>query len=48
MMCFLCVCLSVISQGFSVSYQFLFRERVELHAVFRTEIMGKGTCLDFF
>ena len=35
-----------ISQGFSVPYQFLFWERVELHAVLRTEIMRKGTCLD--
>ena len=35
-----------ISQGFSVPYQFLFQEQVELDAVLRTEIMGKGTCLD--
>ena len=40
--------LCAISQGFSVPYQFLFQERVELHAVLRTEIMGKGTCLDSF
>ena len=29
-----------ISQGFSVPYQFLFHERVELHAVLRTEVIG--------
>ena len=29
-----------ISQGFSVPYQFLFRKRVELHAVLRTEVTG--------
>ena len=40
--------LCAISQGFSVPYQFLFQERVEPHAVLRTEIMGKGTCLDSF
>ena len=38
--------LCAISQGFSVPYQFLFQEQVELDAVLRTEIMGKGTCLD--
>ena len=43
---FLPLCAS--SQGFSVPYQFLFEEWVELHAVLRTEIMGKGTCLDSF
>ena len=40
--------LCATSQGFSVPYQLLFREWVELHAVLRTEIMGKGTCLDSF
>ena len=40
--------LCATSQGFSVPYQFLFREWVELHAVLRTELMGKGTCLDSF
>ena len=37
-----------ISQAFSVPYQFLFQERVELHTALRTEIMGKATCLDSF
>ena len=30
-----------ISQGFSVPYQFLFRERVKLHTVLRPEVIGR-------
>ena len=37
-----------ISQGFSLPYQFLLGERVELHTVLITEITGRGTCLDSF
>ena len=40
--------LCAISQGLSVPYEFLFQEQVKLHVVLRTEIMGKGICLDSF
>ena len=40
--------LCAVSPKFSVPYQFLFRERVELHAALRTEIMRNVLCLDSF
>ena len=40
--------LCFISQGFSLPYRFLLRERVELYTVLITEIKGRGTCLDSF
>ena len=40
--------LHAVSHKFSVPYQFLFLERVDLHAALKTEIMRNGICLDSF
>ena len=45
--CYFLLC--AVSQGLTIPYQFLEnRSEHELHAVLRTEIMRRGTCLDSF